>query len=252
MSVSEILLFCSTTSPKCRPCLEFVQANPAVNEFVQIIRLDTKETREAARTGRAFQILAVPTLVVFYPDGNYNTFGGEKAFRWLNLLVQQRPVEPQPVESDFAQGTFTQDTSVYAPRRKLSRRPRRRRETRRSLEAEEEAEESDEEGGGLYSPPRRRRRERKRPKRVQFREEAEFAEHEEAASSDEQPEAVDIEFIQDDPEDRQQRQQEALVALNPKTAPVAAGKMQNVKDMAQQMEKDMAQHLDQTHGGRMR
>ncbi len=89
MQVSEVYLFCSSTSPASKPCLEVIQAYPSLAQEIQIIRLDTAVHRDAARRGQQFQISGVPTLVVIYTDGDTTVYQGQKkVISWLYSRVR--------------------------------------------------------------------------------------------------------------------------------------------------------------------
>ncbi len=98
MQVSEVYLFCSSTSPASKPCLEVIQAYPSLAQETQIIRLDTAVHRDAARRGQQFQISAVPTLVVIYTDGDTTVYQGQKkVISWLYSRARMHmPAAPAP------------------------------------------------------------------------------------------------------------------------------------------------------------
>ena len=89
MNISEIYLFCSTTSPACKPCFAVIKDHPLLVQEIQIIRLDTKKHREKAQRGTQFQIRVVPTLMVIYDDGDTSLYQGQKkVITWLFMRMK--------------------------------------------------------------------------------------------------------------------------------------------------------------------
>ena len=94
MSVQEVVLFVSSTSGASTPVLQFVGKNQIP---VGIVRLDTPEDRQIAATGKYFQIVNVPALLVIYDDGNLQLFvGQEKIITWFQQIIQKSMQHPQP------------------------------------------------------------------------------------------------------------------------------------------------------------
>ena len=100
MNISEIYLFCSTTSPACKPCFEFIKGHPLLAQEIQILRLDTKNDREKAKRGAKFQIRMVPTLMIIYSDGDTSLYQGQrKVISWLFMRLktfEQPQISPPP------------------------------------------------------------------------------------------------------------------------------------------------------------
>jgi len=89
MNISEIYLFCSTTSPACKPCFDFIKEHSLLAQEIQILRLDTKNQREKAKRGEKFQIRIVPTLMVIYNDGDTSLYQGQrKVISWLFMRLK--------------------------------------------------------------------------------------------------------------------------------------------------------------------
>ena len=89
MNISEIYLFCSTTSAACKPCFEFIKEHSLLVQEIQIIRLDTKKVREKVKRGAKFQIRVVPTLMVIYHDGDTSLYQGQqKVLSWLFMRMK--------------------------------------------------------------------------------------------------------------------------------------------------------------------
>lgn len=94
MSVQDVVLFVSSTSGACTPVLKFIGKNQIP---VGIVRLDSPEDRQIAATGKYFQIVNVPTLLVIYDDGNLQLFvGQEKIITWFQQIIQKNMQHPQP------------------------------------------------------------------------------------------------------------------------------------------------------------
>ena len=89
MNISEIYLFCSTTSEACKPCFAFIKDHPLLVEEIQIIRLDTKKVRDKVKRGVKFQIQTVPTLMVIYHDGDTSLYQGQqKVLTWFFMRIK--------------------------------------------------------------------------------------------------------------------------------------------------------------------
>ena len=115
MNISEIYLFCSTTSPACKPCFAYIREHPLLAREIQMIRLDTKSQREQAKQGDKFQIRVVPTLMVIYNDGDTSLYQGQqKVISWLFLRLKT-----------FEQSQTTTPPSAYLPQKEnIQRTPR--------------------------------------------------------------------------------------------------------------------------------
>jgi hypothetical protein len=95
MSITQIVLFISSLSKNCVPCLQFIQNQRLP---IQVVRLDTEESRDIAIRGKNFSIISVPTLVVLYLDGDMQMYvGTPKIISWLQrlILAQQRQMQEQ-------------------------------------------------------------------------------------------------------------------------------------------------------------
>lgn len=85
-NISEVILFVSSTSQNCIECVRMMTSH---NLPVKFVRLDTREDRERARSGMYFQIVNVPSLVVFYTTNEIQMFvGKEKITSWVSNLVK--------------------------------------------------------------------------------------------------------------------------------------------------------------------
>jgi hypothetical protein len=86
MALSNIILFVSTLSKECNTSLKYIKNSPVP---IQIVRLDTAETRNRAANGKYFQVRMVPTMVIHYKDGNMEVFiGNTKIIPILSSMLQ--------------------------------------------------------------------------------------------------------------------------------------------------------------------
>ena len=114
MNISEIYLFCSTTSPASKPCFAFIKENPLLIQEIQIIRLDTKNHREMAKRSPKFQIRVVPTLMVIYNDGDTSLYQGQKkVLTWLFMRMKT-----------FEQAQAQASSPTYLSPEEIQRTPR--------------------------------------------------------------------------------------------------------------------------------
>lgn len=95
--MQETILFVSKHSPSSLEIAKFVKE---IGFEAKIIRLDDDSSRKRARRS-SFPVNTVPTLVVFFEDGNIQGFvGAQKIHDWLvNLLKAQAPqpeITPPP------------------------------------------------------------------------------------------------------------------------------------------------------------
>jgi len=91
-TIQNLVLFVSSTSQSCIDPLKFVQHYQLP---VNIVRLDSKVTRERAANGKYFQIHNVPSLVAFYADGDMQIFvSREKIISWLTNLMKSSTPPP--------------------------------------------------------------------------------------------------------------------------------------------------------------
>lgn len=164
MSVQNVILFASSTSPACGPVIQFVRQNQMP---VGIVRLDTARDRNAAKNGKYFQIQSVPTLLVTYEDGNIQLFAGqEKVIMWLQQITQQQSAssQSQPTVSEEDDDEFYEE-----PPRQKKKRHSKQKSKRRSNQPQQSS--------GMYDK-------RKKNAPVEFEEESsgeeeeiEFVEH---------------------------------------------------------------------------
>ena len=80
---------------------------------IQFVRLDTEESRHVASTGKFFQITSVPTMAVFYEDGNTQLFTGtQKIIQWLTAMIKASTAASQSRGSAAAQA---EPPNMYGP-----------------------------------------------------------------------------------------------------------------------------------------
>jgi len=175
MSISDVYLFCSTMSPACMPCLQFLRS---YHPPVQAVRLDTKTTREAVANGKNFQIRSVPTLMVLYDDGNMQLFvGQQKVMAWLRQLLTRAstPVVPAPYApdmSDVPEDSDDETEFVAPPPKPKKKKPGRK--TRPAPAPEPEPEPEPVSSGGLYGGTPKKKKSKKKAPSEEENEEIEF------------------------------------------------------------------------------
>lgn len=141
MTIDRVILFVSSFSANCAPCVNFVQQHSMP---VNIVKLDNAAVRQRVRNGRYFQITNVPTLLVTYTDGNLQLFQGkDKILEWFNNIVAARA--PSPMTSATPPTKVAKKITQRAPPREIE-------------EEEEEDEEED-----APPPPRKAKAKTKRP-----------------------------------------------------------------------------------------
>ncbi len=101
VNISEIILFYSQFSPKCKNILSLVDY---YNFPVTRISVDSKDVRSKIQTGTNFKIKGVPTIIVTYTDDNAELYEGEKVMSWLSQLAapskQNRPTSQESEDYD--------------------------------------------------------------------------------------------------------------------------------------------------------
>ncbi len=192
-SIDEVILFCSSVSPASRPVIQVIQQYQLP---VTIVRLDTLESREAAKNGPYFQIKNVPTLVVTYRDGNLQLFVGQpKTLEWLKMSMNpqrapqnlhgESPISLEPKSSKYREretkislSSSDEDLELDPPPKK-GKKPKKKTKT-----SPPKSKKSNIKEGGLYGPSKSKK---KKKTSVEF------------YSSDENDGGgeVDIEFVDD-------------------------------------------------------
>lgn len=149
MSIQRVILFCSTTSRSSMPCINFAYQNRLP---VEIVRLDTEETRERVKHGRYFQIKVVPSLVVFRSQGDLQLFTGQKkVLMWLQSINNNRrnpSRQSTPIHTpEFVEESSDDETSgMYDPipsKRTKSRRKKSKRPSKQVIQDSEESEDEE-------------------------------------------------------------------------------------------------------------
>lgn len=102
-------MFIASNSKASFPCMQFVSKNKIP---IQIVRLDTEQAREAAANGKFFQITSVPTMAVFYEDGNVQLFAGsQKIIQWLTAMMKAKSSAPR----EDHRPPPREETNMYGP-----------------------------------------------------------------------------------------------------------------------------------------
>lgn len=124
MSVSELILFCSTASRASIPCMRYALDLREQRGFpIRVVRLDTREARARAANGKYFQIRTVPALLATYMDGNIQLFVGQpKIMQWLNTLVNSQQSSTSPEEDhEILEFERSSQKTTLKPRKKKVR-----------------------------------------------------------------------------------------------------------------------------------
>lgn len=94
--IESAVLFVSSSSQNCQPCVQQVMQS---NLPISVVRLDTAETRRKAMTNRTFPIREVPSLVVSHSNGTRNLYTGRmKIVGWIQSHMRSQSQTPQPAE----------------------------------------------------------------------------------------------------------------------------------------------------------
>jgi len=132
MSISEIVLFYSSTSPESTLCRKGIRS---IGIKIKEVRLDTIELREKAERNKTIKITHVPSLLVKFEDGEDDTIifiGRPKIINWLTELVssqrennsQETIEEPEykssslyddPNPREVSKQTFRSPPKIYRP-----------------------------------------------------------------------------------------------------------------------------------------
>lgn len=120
MSISEVLLFIATNSRICMSCMEFIRR---YNLPIEVVRLDSEESRTAAANGTYFQVTVVPTMVVIYEDGNTQLFiGAPKITQWLTMLISNSNSKPEQEKERGVTSYMPAGGNMYGPKPNPPRR----------------------------------------------------------------------------------------------------------------------------------
>lgn len=219
MSIEEMILFVSTTSPACRQPLEFI-SRFGKGLPIRVVRLDTVEQRQAAATGRHFQVVSVPTMVMIYEDGNLQMFvGSPKISTLLSGFVEQIARAKGRTEQAAREREHSSqiDTAEFE------------RQTSPPTEVDYVVEDDSSSDEAPPPPPPKPKKKPPQPK-------TEKKEKKKGPNRRKKHQEV----IDDDVEEM-----EILVDTEPRAPPKATGstRMQNIYDMARQMERDRTDSL---------
>lgn len=93
--VKELILFIASNSRASAPTFSIVQRNRLP---VDVVRLDTPESRQRAMRGKDFQVTDVPTLLVVHDNGSFEPISGANRVNfWLTeTFLSPKQEEPQP------------------------------------------------------------------------------------------------------------------------------------------------------------
>lgn len=132
MSINEFIYFYSSKSPKSMECLKYLISNKIP---INPIKLDTAKDRSIAKNGKYFQIVAVPSLVIIFGDGNLQLLvGQQKIVLYIKNLITSMRQQAMIDESNQHQPHETQEdypTSIdypstnHSPKTKTSRRKKK-------------------------------------------------------------------------------------------------------------------------------
>ncbi|MDB4769427.1 hypothetical protein OAG24_00530 [bacterium] len=91
MSISDVILFYSGNSEKCKSCVDLIRRGGLP---IRQVRLDSSTTRDIVQNGNLFKIEYVPTLAVIITDGTASLFeGSTKVMAKVNELIRSMQVE---------------------------------------------------------------------------------------------------------------------------------------------------------------
>ena len=156
--IQRVILFVSTNSPACQGPISMVSSSGAP---IEIVRLDSKESRLAAARGKHFQITNVPSLVTLFTDGKLQLFVGiDRIYPVLQtLLSPPSPPEEEPIseeEIDIIEQPSPPRKSSKGRRSagKTKSKPKKKAPPRRKKKAppppEEDDEDDDEDGVEIF------------------------------------------------------------------------------------------------------
>jgi hypothetical protein len=105
MSISEVVLFISTTSKMCINPVKFIQQYKLP---ITIIRLDTQEVRERAIYNSNLSVKHVPSIAVNFTDGRLKFFEGQQ--KVMQVLMKLTPKnKPDTNYNSSSLNQITQD-----------------------------------------------------------------------------------------------------------------------------------------------
>lgn len=123
--IKRLLLFISTVpeARQCKALMSYLYSRKFINELhgiLQIIRLDTEEARNRARSGKYFSITVVPSLVVILENGVTKIYNGSDKISMFVELMLSPP--PQPEILPPSTGKYVNMDSYESERKPLNRR----------------------------------------------------------------------------------------------------------------------------------
>lgn len=119
--IQRVILFVSTGSYQCKQSLDMVSASGAP---IEVVRLDTAQSRLAASRGKLFQVLNVPSLVTIFTDGKLQLFvGNDRVIPVLNSLTSPQQQQHTGTDQQMS-STPISDTELYDDEPQRRSRPR--------------------------------------------------------------------------------------------------------------------------------
>jgi hypothetical protein len=108
--MEEVVLFASSSSRTCVPCLKFIRANGLP---VHVVLLDSSSERERVKSGKLFKITTVPSLMVRYEDENLQIFeGARKVMAWLSSFSSYVSPSQQQEEEEVQAPTVIEEPNT--------------------------------------------------------------------------------------------------------------------------------------------
>ncbi len=161
MNTTPILLY-SKYSAHCKRLLTSITDSPIVN-MLQMLCIDNSEIRERIQTNNNIDIQIVPCILVIHPDGMVEKFESDKAFSWVNAVIQQitppppvqfpqempqtRPAIIQPPESD------SENEVEYIKPKKKKKKKRKKKLQTSLAELDSDSEDDEYQSHSLKKPP---------------------------------------------------------------------------------------------------
>lgn len=228
MSVQEVVLFVSSTSRASTPVLQFVGKNQIP---VGIVRLDTPEDRQIAATGKYFQIVNVPALLVIYDDGNLQLFvGQEKIITWFQQIIQKSMQHPHPQQN--------QQHHQQHPHNRPPPQPLQPKKNPVFVSEESSSSESssDEE---VYTPPKKNKTSSRKEKSSKKHKKQNKIKKKKPIQFEEEEEEEEIEFFNNE----DNKPQSTGLEVGPSYLDKRNPQMENTHKLAQQMQKARQESL---------
>ena len=138
MSIEETILFVSTFSEKCRPCIETVKQHSL---DIKIVRLDNSNIRQIVQKNKNISINVVPTLLVVYEGGNANIYQGvDKIMEWMSSLMSLSFEEDEKDFIDISNARQEDKRNDVCENDVVCKRKKRHKKTTKKQESEKNEE----------------------------------------------------------------------------------------------------------------